>query len=84
LTSEKTSLIIRSEDISLEGVDNLNIRELREAKGLTQEALAEIVGVDRTTITKIENETSKPSVETAKKISKVLGFDWTQFFENNS
>ncbi|WP_213996438.1 helix-turn-helix transcriptional regulator [Tepidanaerobacter syntrophicus] len=57
------------------------IKEKRNAKGLTQEQLAMLIGVDRTTITKIENGSARPSVDNAKKIGKVLGFDWTIFFE---
>ena len=59
----------------------MNIKELRIAKGLTQEQLANECGVQRTTITMIENENNLPSVETAKKLGKVLGIDWKVFFE---
>ena len=52
----------------------------RLARGLTQEQVAKLAGVDRTTITKIENGTAKPSVKTAQKIAQVLDFDWTLFF----
>ena len=52
----------------------------RLARGLTQEQVAKLAGVDRTTITKIENGTAKPSVKTAQKIAQVLDFDWTIFF----
>ncbi|SNS28078.1 putative transcriptional regulator [Anaerovirgula multivorans] len=56
------------------------MRKKREELNLTQEKLAEIVGVDRSTITKIENG-GRTSVKTAKKISGILGFEWTSFFE---
>ena len=59
----------------------MNIKELRIAKGLTQEQLANECGVQRTTITMIENENNLPSVETAKKLGEVLGIDWKVFFE---
>ena len=65
----------------LKGDDKLNIKELRIAKGLTQEQLANECGVQRTTITMIENENNLPSVETAKKLGEVLGIDWKVFFE---
>ena len=52
------------------------------SKKLTQEELAVLCGVKRTTITEIENGNSRPSVETAKAIAKVLGFKWTKFFED--
>lgn len=65
----------------LGGALMLTMKEKRENKRLTQEQLAEIVGVDRTTITKIENG-SRPSVRTAQKIAEALKFDWTIFFED--
>lgn len=37
------------------------IRELRESRGISQEALAEILGVDRTTIVKYESGGSRPT-----------------------
>ena len=52
----------------LKGVDKLNIKELRIAKGMTQEQLANECGVQRTTITMIELGENKPSVELAKKL----------------
>jgi len=60
----------------------MNIKLEREKKLLTQQQLADLVGVDRTLISKIESGVSSPSVATAKKIAAVLGFDWTRFFED--
>lgn len=57
------------------------IKEKRAALNLTQKQLADLVGVDRTTISKIENGI-RPSPVTAKKIAAVLGFDWTLFFQD--
>lgn len=37
------------------------LRDLRESRGISQEALAEIIGVDRTTIVKYESGGSKPT-----------------------
>ena len=59
----------------------MNLKELRKEKGFTQEQLANACGVQRTTITMIENENNLPSVETAKKLGEVLGIDWKVFFE---
>ena len=60
----------------------VNIKELRIAKGLTQEQLANKCGIQRTTITMIELGVNKPSVELAKKLGKVLDIDWTKFYED--
>ena len=59
----------------------LNLKELRIAKGLTQEQLANECGVQRTTITMIELGENKPSVELAKKLGEIFGIDWKGFFE---
>lgn len=59
-------------------------KEKRVQKNLTQQQLAEIIGVDRTLISKIESGASSPSVGVAKRIATVLGFDWTQFYEDKA
>ncbi len=56
----------------------------RKKRGLTQQQLAELVGVDRTLISKIESGAATPSVTTAKKIAAVLGFEWVKFFEDSN
>lgn len=59
----------------------LNVKELRTAKGMTQEQLASECGVQRTTITMIELGENKPSVELAKKLGVIFEVDWKGFFE---
>lgn len=59
------------------------LKKLRnKSNNMTQEQLAKIVGISRTMITEIENGNANPSVEVAKKIAAVLGFDWTLFYQN--
>lgn len=60
----------------------LDLRKIREAEGMTQEQLAEKVGVIRQTISNIECGLALPSVPTAKAIGEVLEFNWADFFEN--
>lgn len=55
-------------------------KDLRMSKGYTQEKLADMVDVDTTTINKIELGHRRPSVEVAKSLGELLGFDWTMFF----
>lgn len=43
------------------------MKERRNTKGLSQEQLEALIGVYRTTITKIENGSARPSVDNAKK-----------------
>ncbi len=56
------------------------LKEYRLSKDLTQQDLADIVNIDVTSIGKYENGKRRPSYEVAKKIAEVLGFDWTEFF----
>ncbi|KMP50150.1 helix-turn-helix transcriptional regulator [Bacillus cereus] len=49
------------------------IAELRKEKLISQEKLAEQVGLSRTYISEIENNKKQPNVKLAIKIAKVLG-----------
>ena len=51
------------------------IRLFRQEKGITQQELAESVGVTRQTINALENARYNPSLLLAYKISKTLGKD---------
>lgn len=46
---------------------------LREAKGLTQAALAERLGISRASMCQFENGQRQPSAATAKAIARALG-----------
>ncbi len=48
------------------------LRELREARGLTQAQLAEAIGVSRKTINTVENGIYVPSTVIALKLAAVL------------
>lgn len=56
------------------------IRELRKLKGLTQEQLAEFIGVSRQTINAIEKEKFDPSLPTAFKMAKLFDLTIEEFF----
>lgn len=49
------------------------IAELRKEKLISQEKLAEQVGLSRTYISEIENNKKQPNVKLAIQIAKVLG-----------
>ena len=50
------------------------VKEVRKAKGLTQDALAKKADIPYTTLTKLEsNVITKPSIQTVEKIAKGLG-----------
>ena len=55
------------------------VKELRKAKGLTQEELADIIGVSRQTINAIEKEKFDPSLPTAL-MSKLFEVPIEAFF----
>ena len=61
----------------------LNIKELRTAKGFTQEQLASECGVQRTTITMIELGENKPSIELAKRLGTIFEVAWSEVFEDD-
>jgi len=58
------------------------LKDIRAKKELTQQEVANAANVDVTMISKIELGERRPSVEVAKKIASVLGFNWTRFFED--
>jgi transcriptional regulator with XRE-family HTH domain len=50
----------------------LVLKELRQAKSLTQEGLADLAGFDRTYVGFLERGTRSPSLETVYALSKAL------------
>lgn len=58
------------------------LKDLRAKKDLTQQEVANAANVDVTMISKIELGERRPSVEVAKKIAAVLGFEWTLFYQD--
>lgn len=50
-----------------------NMKALRKAKGLSQEALADAAGVDRTYISGIERLVRNPTIEVLDRIAVALG-----------
>ncbi|MDO5116556.1 MAG: helix-turn-helix transcriptional regulator [Synergistaceae bacterium] len=51
------------------------LKHYREEKGLTQSALAEMVGISRFSIMDYENCSKSPTLETARKIASALGVE---------
>lgn len=58
------------------------LHDKRTSLELTQEAVAQRVGIERPYYTMIENGLRTPSVAVAQRIAQVLNFDWTLFFDN--
>lgn len=58
--------------------------ETRKKQDLTQGAVAAAAGISQPSYCAIENGTSDPKIETAKKIGDVLGIPWTDFYEEEN
>ncbi len=56
------------------------IRELRKNKNINQEQLAELVGVEPTSVSNIENGRNYPSFNTLEKMVEVLGITFNDIF----
>lgn len=54
----------------------------REKRGLTMKQVAAQTGISESYYCLIENGERRPSVKVAKRISKILGFRWTKFFDD--
>lgn len=59
----------------------MNIREKREELGLSQKELAEKSGITQSFLCDIEQGRSKPSIDVAIKLAKVLKVRDIKFFE---
>jgi putative transcriptional regulator len=57
------------------------VRELRAARNMTQQELADLVGVTRQTVIAIEQDKYSPSLETAFKVAIALGVLLEQCFQ---
>lgn len=55
------------------------LKKIREENGLTQQDVAELADVERTTYASIEQGRRNPSVVNAMRIASVLDFEWTIF-----
>ena len=55
-----------------EGVSEIIIQNIRREKGVTQEALAQMVGVNRSAVAKWETGKAFPRLETLVKIAAAL------------
>ncbi len=49
-----------------------NIRERRQAAGLSQEALAELTGLSQTWISRLESGDGNPTIETLTRVAKAF------------
>ena len=58
-----------------------NIKKMRNKKGISQNALAEFIGVNRSLIAQYERGTKIPNLLTAKEMAKALECDIADFLK---
>ena len=58
-----------------------SLKSIREARGMTQQELAERIGVRRETVLHLENNRYNPSLEMALKIARVFDLKIEDLFE---
>ena len=59
---------------------NKNLKHIRQKKGLSQQALAEKIGTDRSTISRWENGEIDTPLEMAMNIAEILNVPYYDFF----
>lgn len=58
----------------------MNLKELRTNAKMTQQELADKIGVQRSTIAMIETDKNSITISMAKKLAEVFNIRWTNFF----
>lgn len=58
----------------------MELRQIREDKGLSQKDVAVAARISRAAYTNIERGKRRPSPEAAQRIAAYLEFDWTRFY----
>ena len=60
-----------------------NIRRIREQKGFSQEYLASQLNISQASYARLENETTKITIDRLYQIAKILNTEITDFFNVN-
>lgn len=66
--------------MTLRAVVAKNLRRIRQARGLTQEELADRAGINRNYVGKLEREENAATVDTLEKLARILEIDPIEFF----
>lgn len=79
-------LEFETENGNIPGRSNLGLRikELRTKKGLSQKALAKLVGVTPSTISQVESNSIYPSLQALFKMAEILSVDISSFFKKKA
>ena len=57
-----------------------NLRRMRVAKGIAQEALAVDAGIDRTYVSRVERNLENPTVGVLERLARALNVEIVEFF----
>ena len=60
------------------------IKKIRKNLGYTQQQIADLLGVDRSTYTCYETGRIKPDIKTIMSLSRVFGVDYTEILESEN
>lgn len=60
-----------------------NLRRMRQAKGLSQEELADLAAINRNYVGMLEREEHAATVDMLEKLAEVLGVDPIEFLDSN-
>lgn len=66
--------------VDLKKLVGKKIQHIRKQKGMTQEKLAEMIGIEVPSLSNIETGKFAPSIETLQKLSSVLGMKPWEFY----
>ena len=81
MPQKKTLLFMkRADDVSVAKSFGLRVRELRKSRGLSQEAFADIAGLDRSYIGGVERGARNISLVNIKRISIALEISMEELF----
>jgi transcriptional regulator with XRE-family HTH domain len=67
--------------MTLRQIFGSNLRRLRTDRGLSQEALADLAGIDRTYVSALERQVYSASIDTIEKLATVLDVKPTELLE---
>ncbi|MBI3218338.1 MAG: helix-turn-helix transcriptional regulator [Bacteroidetes bacterium] len=59
------------------------IKKIREARGLSQKEIANMIKMDQSQYSKLEKDKTDPSVSTLAKVAKALGIQLSELFAND-
>ena len=81
----KYSILLNREVImGLKKLVGKRVQEYRKQKSYTQDKLAEMIGIDTVSLSKIETGKNYPSPDTLKKIADALGINIYELFIQNT